>query len=285
MDFSENGSATRRRFMALLGAVPFVMAGVPVADAAAAKLTRVRVRLRDADFDAEVEELLDSLRGYRFKLVRIEKKSPVVVLDASDRAINLVRSLPFVVSVRAEDDELSGKPETPDAPTFQVRIRRDYNFDFALEAIRGALLGVQYRITRTDPDRRILIVEFNEREMGRLIVLPAVESVIAVTAGGAGELSPIPEGETPEEQVISSRRSGTQRVIVSFSGSNRDREIRRILAALDGVRYRVAHRYAVTPAIVLEVDRRGLDRLRRLKGVRVQIDAPVPPAGDLSAPN
>ena len=60
------------------------------------------------------------------------------------------------------------------------------------------------------------------------------------------------------------RLENMQRVIVQYRGANRRAEERRILRALFGLPYRIAHRFEVTPAIVLDVDDRGLKKLRRL---------------------
>ena len=74
-------------------------------------------------------------------------------------------------------------------------------------------------------------------------------------------------------------RQARKRVIVQFRADrNRDSEIRRILGALRGLPHEVLTRFEITPAIVIAMDDRGMKRLRRLPGIRLQLDG-------LSAPN
>lgn len=67
------------------------------------------------------------------------------------------------------------------------------------------------------------------------------------------------------------------RVIVQYGGAKSSAEERRILRALKGLPFTIAQRFQYSPSIVLEVDARGLERLRKLKGVTIQFDQPVPP--------
>lgn len=250
---------------------------------AQSSLKRVVVTLEDIDREAEIDELIAALRNYRYRLVRIEENRPIVVLDVSQKALQMLRRLDFIVSIRSG----GGDAERPVPLTsFVVTIREGFDFDEAVEQLREVVTGMSGKVTRIDRATGTVIVSMRERDIGALSSLRAVESVVAGNRPPRpgiedDTITPIPEGENPrrrggngnEESGLGER----QRVIVQFDGNRRDREIRRILGALDGYRYKVITRFEVTPAIVLEVDRRGLKRLLSLPGVKVQLDMPASP--------
>lgn len=285
------GTITRRGLtaaLALLVAAPLAVALPPTPAGAAQQRTRVIVTLDGIDRRSEVERLLDALRGYDYRVVSISKKSPTVVMDASKRAIRRIQSLPFVASV--QEDVAVGIPEKPKPlPAFRVTIRESADFYAAVQQVEAALSDIEHTVREVDQGRRLIIVAMREQEMGRLSTIPGVESVVLMGARDNDPLVPIPEeigtgiGVTPEEEARrrNARRTGggnTTRVIVQYGAGDRKRQERRILAALEGTGYRVAKRFAVTRAIVLDVDERAMRRLRRLDGIRIQADS-------LSAPN
>lgn len=252
---------------------------------AAQPLKRVVVTLEDVDRDAEIDDLLDALRGYRYRLVRIEEDRPVVVLDVSTKALKVLRRLDFIVSIRSG----GGSVDRPaPLPSFVVTIREDYDFDQAVEQVREIVAGMNGKVTGVDRDSGTMIVAMRESDMGALSTLGAVESVVAGNrpprpgVGADGEaITPLPDGEDG----VPRNRGGNeeaglgamQRIIVQFDGNRREQEIRRILDALEGYNYEIVARFEFTPAITLKVDKRALKRVLSLPGVKVQLDAIASP--------
>lgn len=289
--FSPAGMAEQRprrdvlRDIGLLGAALFAASAVPALAAGAARM-RVVVTLIDIDREAEIEDLFAALRRYDYRLVRIEENSPVVVLDVSDRTLRMLRRLDVVASV-----SLYEPPPPPEVKLqlFRVTIRRSANFNDAVATIRTSLREVRHKVVEVDRATRSLLIRMRETDIPLIAALRIVRSVVAENGNG-GEISPIPEGEEPIDDGISPlpegetpthavKTSKKQRVIVQFSADrNRNSEIRRILKALEGLPHRVVTRFEVTPAIVIEMDDRGMRKLRRLPGIRLQIDG-------LSSPN
>ena len=118
-----------------------------------------------------------------------------------------------------------------------------------------------------------------------LAVIPVSTMEAAAFDFSRGHSGPSPFVRTPGKQGPGPnlrhqiQASPMERVIVQFNPhGDRDSEIRRILDALDGLPHKVASTFEVTPAIVLEVNAKGMERLRALPGVTLQMDS-------LSRPN
>jgi hypothetical protein len=252
---------------------------------AQSSLKRVVVTLEDVDRDAEIEDLIDALRGYRYRLVRIEEDRPVVVLDVSAKALKVLRRLDFIVSIRSGNGGGDGVDRPAPLPSFVVTIREDYDFDEAVSQVRDVVTSMSGKVTGVDRASGTVIVAMRERDIGSLSTLQAVESVVAGNRpprpGTSGDtITPLPEGEDQPRRRNGNEEAGLgarQRIIVQFDGNRREKEIRRILAALDGYNYKVYARFEVTPAIGLEVDKRALKRVLSLPGVKVQLDMPASP--------
>lgn len=80
----------------------------------------------------------------------------------------------------------------------------------------------------------------------------------------------------PQPELVKQVRK-MYRVIVQYGQRKSAVQERRILRALKGLPYEVVMRFQYSPSIALNVDRRGLERLRAMPGVTVQFDEPVPP--------
>ncbi len=117
-----------------------------------------------------------------------------------------------------------------------------------------------------------------------LAVVPASTMEAAAFDFNRGPSGPSPFVRAPGKQGPGFKlrhqiqASPMERVIVQFDPSkDRESEIRRILDALDGLPHKVASTFEVTPAIVLEVNAKGMERLRALPGVMVQMDSLAKP--------
>lgn len=267
--------------LAALAMALFTCLAAMPASAAQSSLKRVVVTLEDVDREAEIDDLIAALRNYRYKLVRIEENRPVVVLDVSAKALQVLRRLDFIVSIRGGDSVDRPAP----LPSFVVTIREGFDFNEALAQVREIVTGMSGKVTGVDRASGTIIVSMRESDMGSLSTLRAVESVVAGNRpprpGVDGDgITPLPEGEDQPRKRGGNEEAGLgarQRIIVQFDGSRREKEIRRILAALDGYNYKIITRFEVTPAIALEVDKRALKRVLSLPGVKVQLDMPASP--------
>lgn len=268
------------RRIGLLGAALLAVSTMPAIAAGPAR-KRVIVTLIDIDRESEIEELFAALRRYDYRLVRVEEDRPTVILDVSDRTLRMLRRLDVVASV-----SLYEPPPPPEArlQLFRVSIRRNVDFNDAVETVRDQLQEARHKVVQVDRATRSMLIRMRETDIPLIAALRVVRSVVAEDGSSPipederpedDGISPIPEGENPTHAV---RRSKKQRIIVQFDANrNRNAEIRRILRALEGLPHRVVTRFEVTPAIVIEMDDRGMQRLRRLPGIRLQADGLAAP--------
>ena len=279
------GLPLRLAAFAALAMALFTCLATMQASAAQSSLKRVVVTLEDVDREAEIDDLLAALRNYRYRLVRVEENRPVVVLDVSAKALQVLRGLDFIVSIRGGNGGGDNVDRPAPLPSFVVTIREGYDFDEAVSQVREIVAGMSGKVTGVDRASGTMIVAMRETDIGSLSTLRAVESVVAGNrpprpgVGGDG-ITPLPEGEDQPRKRGGNEEAGLgarQRIIVQFDGNRREKEIRRILAALDGYNYKIVTRFEVTPAIALEVDKRALKRVLSLPGVKVQLDMPASP--------
>ncbi len=187
-----------------------------------------------------------------------------------------------VVEAAGGDEPLPHMNRVTPLRSFRIILAPGASFSASLSKIRRVLRSVPYEISVAERDLRILVVAVKPSDMHLLDRVPTIRRIVALDGGPEPkkrrhvEEAPPPPPRFPGPSPHPRRQaqpSAMQRIIVQFSPSaDRESEIRRILGALQGLPHDIAQTFNYTPAIVLNVDEQGIERLRRLPGVTLQVD-------------